>query len=94
MQATPSRPLELVYLYEVGAEEQPRTDLEPPAEFMDDVSSAAPKSSMPLETVDDESLPFEARPDVLPEAGAVTGDSKAAKGDGLPAGQPRLQGME
>ena len=93
-QGPPSRPLELVYVYEVGAEEQPRTDLEPPSESADDVSPAVPVRSMPLETVEDESLPFEARPEVQSRAGAVTRDSKGSKSPGLSAGQRRLPGLE
>jgi len=90
----PSKPLELVYVYEVGAEEQPRTNTEPSSDFVDDASTAVPVRSKPLETVEDESLPFEARPGGQPKAGAVTHDSKAAKGPGLSAGQRRLPGLE
>jgi len=92
--ARSSRPLELINDYEFWAEEQPAADTEHPSKFVDDVAPAAPASFAPLETIDDEPLPFEARPNVKPQAGAVTRDSKASKGPGSPGGHARLPGIE
>lgn len=66
-----SHSLELVYVYEVAAEEVPPADVESPPQFADGGSAATPESFAPLEAVEDEPLPFEARQGVRPAAGAI-----------------------
>jgi len=57
----PSRPLELVYVYEIGAEELPPEEIESGSRFLEDFPPPTPKSFRTPEVVQDELLPFEAR---------------------------------
>jgi len=84
-----SRPLELVYVYEVGAEELPGADLEPPPQFVDDASLPAPETFAPPGTVEDEALPFEARQGAQPAAGAGAVTAAGSGPEDALAGQKR-----
>ena len=75
-------PLELVYVYEVGAEELPPTELEASPEFVDDAPLEALGSSAALEAGEDEPLPFEARHEAPEAAGGDGAASPAPEGLG------------
>jgi hypothetical protein len=80
----PSRSLELVYVYEVGAEELPPAELEASPQFVDEVPAEAPGSPETLETTGDEPLPFEARQGQEPSRGTETSMPKAGGTGNLP----------
>lgn len=108
VQGTPeSRPAELVYVYETGAEEATPLEIEPPAESQEDESEPV-TNLRPPETVEDESLPFEihatagaSTPPPQPSEGVATAGPREAETPDVkpgapvegPTGQGRLPGI-
>jgi UDP-N-acetylmuramoylalanine--D-glutamate ligase len=73
-------PLNLLYVYEVGAEELPPADLEFPQQFVEEVRPEAPGDSEALEATEDELLPFETRRGATAAVGAEQGGDLSASG--------------